>query len=51
MAKTHTGGIEATKALMDALLRQSPKPHEKMKLGRKAPNKKKAPQRKKKSGA
>jgi hypothetical protein len=40
--------IEATKSLMGALVRMKPKPHEEMKVGKKAvPKKKKTPQRQK----
>jgi hypothetical protein len=36
MAKDSEKGLEATKALMGALLRQPPKHHDEMKVGKKA---------------
>jgi hypothetical protein len=39
--------LEATKQLMGALVRMKPKPHEDMKVGKKAKKKKKRPTREK----
>ncbi len=42
MAKDSEKGLEATKALMGALLRQPPKPHDEMKISKSKPKAKRA---------
>jgi hypothetical protein len=43
MAHTDKDQLEKTKQLMGALVRMKPKPHEEMKVGKKAGTKKKPP--------
>jgi hypothetical protein len=44
------GDIEKTKSLMGALVRMKPKPHDEMKIGKKAKKSKKSKKSKKKPG-
>ena len=48
MAKAGKDELEKTKSLMGALVRMKPKPHEDMRIGKKAKTKKPSPSKRKK---